>query len=535
MFSWPSGAKVSSSRAPPPKVTATGLRFLGAEKPRNAAGPKKNAAAAAPQAVRRKFRRLREIARDISWEGRPRTATGRICRQTLRARRYCEGEEERYDDLQMYTQMYTAMLRLGAGILLAWQEPTIRVDVQQVLVPVVVTDKKGHHVSGLRATDFRIFEDGVQQDIASVATEKAGSVDDVGALSKSQQTGPRHTFVICIDTLHIAPSAAARVRQTLESLFESEKPAAAQFALIGIGRQLQVLQTATANPLEALVKIRGAAWQNAMGGSSAGALAAGVQNVRQRMEEFCGRCGCSARSGQQNCGAEIDTLKQSVDGDAERWTPPLNALAEQFRSVVQELGKLPTGRTLILVSDGFTLDAKREFYPAVWAYLPGSPQFKLDDSSSAVPAFQQALKIAAERNVTIYTVDSRGAASAVAGGESMDASAAAPARSGSVLDGIGARSTRLESLPNSSVPALAKSVTMEQLAHSTGGVYYHDSRDMLKQFQGALADGREYYMLAYAPKNGARDGRYRTIAVDTAGKKLNVRAKPGYWAPGEAQ
>jgi VWFA-related protein len=76
---------------------------------------------------------------------------------------------------------------------------------------------------------------------------------------------------------------------------------------------------------------------------------------------------------------------------------------------------------------------------------------------------------------------------------------------------------------------------MEQLAHLTGGAYYHDSRDMLKQLQGALADGREYYMLAYAPKNGKRDGRYRTITVETAGKKLNVRAKPGYWAPGEAQ
>ncbi len=29
MFSWPSGMKVSSSRAPPPKVTTTALRFFG--------------------------------------------------------------------------------------------------------------------------------------------------------------------------------------------------------------------------------------------------------------------------------------------------------------------------------------------------------------------------------------------------------------------------------------------------------------------------------------------------------------------------
>jgi hypothetical protein len=49
--------------------------------------------------------------------------------------------------------------------LFAQQEPVIRLDVQQVLVPVIVTGKKGHHVNGIRPSDFHIFEDGVQQEI----------------------------------------------------------------------------------------------------------------------------------------------------------------------------------------------------------------------------------------------------------------------------------------------------------------------------------------------------------------------------------
>src|ERR1700691_3376155 len=109
-------------------------------------------------------------------------------------------------------------LFMAAGSLLA-QDATIRVDVRQVLVPVVVTDKKGHHVSGLRASDFHVFEDGVQQEIASFSSDKAGSVDDIAALAKAAagdapaaavQAGPRHTFVICIDTLHASPANAAR-------------------------------------------------------------------------------------------------------------------------------------------------------------------------------------------------------------------------------------------------------------------------------------------------------------------------------------
>src|SRR5580658_6379193 len=58
--------KVSSSRAPPPKVTTTALRFLGIANARKAVGPKKVAAEAAPVAARRKVRRLREIAWEIS-------------------------------------------------------------------------------------------------------------------------------------------------------------------------------------------------------------------------------------------------------------------------------------------------------------------------------------------------------------------------------------------------------------------------------------------------------------------------------------
>jgi len=73
------------------------------------------------------------------------------------------------------------ILLIAAWHLFAQQEPIIRLDVQQVLVPVVVTDKKGHHVGGLHASDFHIFEDGVPQEIASFSSDTAGSVDDIGA------------------------------------------------------------------------------------------------------------------------------------------------------------------------------------------------------------------------------------------------------------------------------------------------------------------------------------------------------------------
>ena len=83
--------------------------------------------------------------------------------------------------------------------------------------------------------------------------------------------------------------------------------------------------------------------------------------------------------------------------------------------------------------------------------------------------------------------------------------------------------------------ASEESAAMEQLARTTGGVYFHQSADMLKQFRSALADGREYYVLAYRPRNTAHDGKFRSITVETTDKTLSIRAKSGYWADGAAQ
>jgi Ca-activated chloride channel homolog len=46
-------------------------------------------------------------------------------------------------------------------------KPVLRVEVNLVLLNVAVTDNKGHYVTGLRPSDFAIFEDNIPQKIAS--------------------------------------------------------------------------------------------------------------------------------------------------------------------------------------------------------------------------------------------------------------------------------------------------------------------------------------------------------------------------------
>ncbi|MGO9239227.1 MAG: VWA domain-containing protein [Bryobacteraceae bacterium] len=67
---------------------------------------------------------------------------------------------------------------LGAGAALATaraalraQEtrPTFRVKVDMVVLSFTVTDSKGRYVNGLKSTDFKILEDGIQQKVATFA------------------------------------------------------------------------------------------------------------------------------------------------------------------------------------------------------------------------------------------------------------------------------------------------------------------------------------------------------------------------------
>ena len=49
------------------------------------------------------------------------------------------------------------------------QRPIFRVKVDMVVLSFQVTDSKGHYVNGLKPTDFRIYEDGILQQIATFA------------------------------------------------------------------------------------------------------------------------------------------------------------------------------------------------------------------------------------------------------------------------------------------------------------------------------------------------------------------------------
>ena len=124
----------------------------------------------------------------------------------------------------------------GAASQTAAQKPMFRTNAEMVLVPVTVTDRNGKTIDGLRADDFKVFDDKRSQKIASFAVEDApcsvGLVLDISGSMEStlrqtkdiahaffEASNPDDEFLLL--TVSTEPAATARFTTDTAALEES--------------------------------------------------------------------------------------------------------------------------------------------------------------------------------------------------------------------------------------------------------------------------------------------------------------------------
>lgn len=409
---------------------------------------------------------------------------------------------------------------------------TIRVNVRQVLVPVVVTDRDGHYITDLKQADFRVFEDGVEQVITSFRVEQTGSATEVVEAANPAiptdraQESPRQaaakppgsTWLICMDTLHSGFANFARVRKALSALFGEERADGSQYALVALGRDIKVIQNSTRDPDVILSAIGAKTFQSAILASEKSSRGGDMADFRRHLDETVNAC----TSGDPSCLMRKQALPLEADRLAEKDRLFDRSFLDQLRALASQLAHAPGRRTIVLLSDGFDLVPGREGYSllgAAFHMLPNVfPEFRTYELRTAEPMrpeFDAVVRAADRDDVAIYTIDSRGLYTQAF----YDASNA------------GSSPQLMPTVERSMDDAQTEAGdTLAELAAATGGTFFHNNNDLLKGLRRAFADGREYYMLAYSPKNAAVDGKFRTIRVEVRDRKAVVRAKRGYWA-----
>jgi VWFA-related protein len=405
-------------------------------------------------------------------------------------------------------------------------EATIKVEVRQVLVPVVVTDKQGHHATGLKQADFQVFEDGVEQKISGFSVENAGVASPAPVapvVSESPAAAPaaaavaapppiRRTYLICIDALHTEFANLVHIRESLVKLFRTEQAGDARYVVISVGANTLVVQDATSDPTTVLKAIDSKDFQKLFLSSRRSSAEADLQFFRRALDQA--RASCDA--GQPECEPMKRNVRSQAMQMAEQDRFYTATFLGQFRSLIDHLRRDPGRRTMILFSDGFQLVPGRLAFELLAAYFPDLPGISLR-TVDRMTDLEPLLRLAANSNIPIYTIDARGLYT----DSYFDASnGGGTARLGPAV--MGAMNHE----------ATEAGATLSEIAAATGGTAFQNSNNIFGGLQRAFADGREYYMLAYVSSNPTADGKFRGISVKVRDSKLVVSAKRGYWATG---
>ena len=387
--------------------------------------------------------------------------------------------------------------------------PTFPAQVEQVTVDVVVTDRKGEPLTGLKKEDLAVYENGVPQAIASfeaieLPIAPAGTPAPRPRLSintSPERRRPGRTFVIVFDDLHLAPFTAQRAKAAVADFLRTEAREGDRVTLVaaGGGAWWSTRMAAGRDEMIDLVKrLQGRAVPETGRDRISEYEAMRIHVFRdemimnrvQRRFEAAGVL-TSTQQSQHVTGprAMEDPLvtaraAETYFAAAARNRITLEALERSLLALVGVEGR----KSLILVSDGFIYD----------------PQLDL---------FKRLVDASRRANAAVYFVNSRGLEGLPLAMTAEFSSALPPEDIGSAF------AESFEATEGS-----------ESLAADSGGFTVGNTNDLARGFKRIADETRVYYLVGYNPTNAARDGTFRKIQVKVRAKGAQVRARKGYYA-----
>jgi VWFA-related protein len=365
---------------------------------------------------------------------------------------------------------------------------TLKANAELVLTNVIVRDAKtGELITGLKQSDFKIFENGKEQQIDSFdfesvdmatplkeATVSGLAVGPTGSkavvVAKPEELRNHRLIVMFFDLTSMQPEDLERSVDAAQAFLRTKMQAADLVALVSLGDTLNVDQDFTADK-NALISEVGA-----YNGTEGQGFAQGATSNTNQVE---------------------DTTAYTPD---ESEYNDLNTDRELFalRSISQSLAKINEKKSLLYFSGGISRDG-------------------IENEAS----LRSAINAAVRADLAIYSVDTRGLQAVTPLGD---------ASTGSLRGQSGFNGGALTANMNAN---FASQEVMATLSSDTGGKAFFDSNDFAPAFAQVQKDNSAYYAIGFHSTNPARDGKYRKLTVksDRPGIKLDYR--PGYYAPAD--
>jgi VWFA-related protein len=382
-----------------------------------------------------------------------------------------------------------------------------------VLVPVVVTDKDGKPVTGLKKEDFHVQENAKDQAVSSMeeihATAASLSRSAIPGNEVRNQTSsdatPRRLVIIALDMVNTPFEDQTRARRALISYLSENIDPDSLYQLVAVENNgLRILHDYTEQtaPLVAALKAAGNKFPTVKAdagfieragktepGPNSGVLTGedpesgtpflGPAELRVALETFLAASGTQELQAQQANAA--------------------NSTLSAFQQIAERASGVPGRKSLV--------------------WITGSFPFSIDPASASVSdgtsfeTYQHVMQLLDNQLISVYPIDARGLVAA-----ELDATTHISTRQFVMNNNLQRdMSNRLLDTLN----------TMRAFADMTGGQAYVNNNDTRGAIREAVQDGSAYYMLSYAADKSDRRPGWRKITVKVG--DYRVRARHGYF------
>jgi VWFA-related protein len=395
-------------------------------------------------------------------------------------------------------------------------QPAYEVKVEVTNVEVIITDKKGNRVVGLKPENFEIFEDGILQKLTNFYEVKGTGVFTSGEeeakanMKQEAQTFPegpaqiKNRIIFFFDNLHVHPMNRNWIAKKLAPFIQKNigKDKAAQGMVIFLDQKLEILQDFTSNPYAIIQAV------DSIKNKTSDALSRlkdreDLQKELNRIMRDTGRTD------------QFEQYSQSMDyarGFVEEEMNSLSYALKSLDALMTYLSGIDGRKRLIYICDGLPLNPGEEIFSALDKSYPFGDARAEAMNYDATDLFKELSARCNAREISIYPIDAERF-------ESQFSSA----------DKDGAMNILARGISNIEPGRREKNASLELLANETGGSAILSANNIESGLKTIEDDFSYFYSLGYESSHEG-DDRYHSIDVKliSVNEKFNLRIRKGY-------
>jgi VWFA-related protein len=406
--------------------------------------------------------------------------------------------------------------------------PTVKTTVDEVLLDLIVRDKKGKPVTDLKSEDITVLDNGAKQSLTSFRlVSGADALTSSGAKTALDPLRQIRLVTLAFESMTEADQRKL-ARSAAIDLIKGDQGTNVYYAVVVINTRLFVLQQFTTDKA-ALTK----AIERATGGITASGFTTESDAIQAELKRNLG-----GQNGADQPGGLLSAASQTASQTIANGS---DALQAKLASVMLDMLRLDAGAASM--GSRMTLSALRSLVDGQRA-IPGRKSviyftWGMYLTPELDMPFRSLMATANRDNITFYSVDTRGVMTGARNAGATGQLAGAARASASTMTKTSGAVTKDEVMSSDNAEVSARANVQESirdLAESTGGFLIGDSNDLRVPLRHVNEEISAYYEVSFNPGIQNYDGSFRKIAVNANRKDLVIHARNGYFAlPPEAR